>query len=68
MGHWDYYDYQTYTNLEMRQYELDIDLKIIRAAKWWQPMTYTALQEERERKLGSRLNIKLGYNELVVKK
>jgi len=42
----------------LRQFELDIDLKIIRAAKRSEILSYIALQDERERVLGSRLNIK----------
>ena len=47
---------------ETRQYELDIDLKILRAARKGEVLSYTFFQHMREQVLGFKLNIRCLYN------
>lgn len=54
--------FATQLGLAQRQFELDIDLKIIRAARHGLPLTYTCYQEMRERVLGQKLNIRCNFD------
>ena len=46
----------------LRQYELDIDLKILRAARKGEVLSYTFFQHMREQVLGFKLNIRCLYH------
>ena len=51
---------------KLRQYELDIDLKILRAARKGEALSYTFWQHMREQVLGSKLNIRCSNPHMTV--